>query len=70
MKVKAGDVLTVQTSVDSYSRTRSFDDAKVDVREDESKFGGLKAISKLQIHKVVQNDIHDDLAKYGLKIHH
>jgi hypothetical protein len=69
-KLKKGDLLTVQTEsiASDYGRTRDFDSLIIESKESIGGFADLEELSKKSIYRVVRGPIHEDLAKYGVKI--
>ena len=69
---QAGDLITVQveSTKHQYVETGDFNAVVIESEEKVDSFGGLEELSKKHIFKIVKDDLHKDLAKYGVNIGH
>jgi hypothetical protein len=71
-KLHPGDIITIQQEkiASDYARSRDFFSVVIETQETDEGFGDLLKLSKRNLFRVVKNDIHEDLAKLGVKVHH
>ena len=70
--IKKGDLINVQveSARNQFKETGDFTKIVIESQESEDVFGDLASISKMQIYKIAKNDLHKDLAKYGVNVGH
>lgn len=69
--IKKGDIINVHTEsvANDYKRNRDYASVEVEVRPSDDEFRSITKLGGRQIFKVVEKDVHEDIAKYGVKIH-
>jgi hypothetical protein len=77
MSLKEGNVITVQTeqAVRDYEREgRDIENVMVEVNNSKHMTGDfrevLKKLKDSSVYKIVRNDLHDDLKKFGVQLYH